>query len=676
MHFLRKLKTILQYNLFYLFLIIFIMIYVIYNTIILKYESSIKDLNSLEGIITNISYTDDKISFILKVDKEKVKANYYLNNNNNKEFNNLLGKKVGIVGKESSTYNNTIPSTFNYKKYLYNNKIYISYTVSNLEILEDENIFYKIKNKFISKINNYDLKVGEYLNLFILGDKSLLANDTTTIYRENGIWHLFAVSGMHISLLILILDKLLKKLRSKKIIISIVLSYFMFLTSFSASVMRSVIFYLLKNILDKLGINLDNKKILYLTASIILLINPFMIYNTGFLYSFLITYSIMLMSKSITGNYFIKILKISLISFIVSMPININSNYEINLLSIFLNIIFVPLVSLFVFPMALITFIMPMFSGVFKLLIILLEFLNNTAYVLKCNLIMPKMPVILIIIYYLVLILFYKFKKRKILIIIFILLAINILLPKLDSNYYVYYLDVGQGDSSVLISPNKKEVIMIDTGGAINSDYHVSNNVIIFLKSLGITHIDLLITSHGDADHMGETLNYLDNYKINNIILNKGSFNNLERVIKEKGNVVDIYKSKYFNYQNINDYYNDNENDSSIITYLKIHNYSFLFMGDASISTEDDLISKYKFNNIDVLKVGHHGSKTSSSKNFINNINPKYSVISVGRNNMYGHPHNEVLNNLSNSNIYRTDLNGTIVFKMKNNNLHIETYEP
>ena len=110
--------------------------------------------------------------------------------------------------------------------------------------------------------------------------------------------------------------------------------------------------------------------------------------------------------------------------------------------------------------------------------------------------------------------------------------------------------------------------------------------------------------------------------------------------------------------------------------YTELNGYKFLFMGDASVEVEEDLIEKYNLQDIDVLKVGHHGSKTSSGKEFINEINPKYSIISVGKNNRYGHPNKEVLNVLEDSKIYRTDDDGSIMFKIKNNKLQIETCTP
>ena len=98
-----------------------------------------------------------------------------------------------------------------------------------------------------------------------------------------------------------------------------------------------------------------------------------------------------------------------------------------------------------------------------------------------------------------------------------------------------------------------------------------------------------------------------------------------------------------------------------------------MFMGDAGVDKEKDVLDKYNISNIDVLKVVHHGSKTSSSEEFINEINPNYSIISVGKNNRYGHPNKEALENLKHSKIYRTDQDGSIMFKIKNNKLQIET---
>ena len=136
---------------------------------------------------------------------------------------------------------------------------------------------------------------------------------------------------------------------------------------------------------------------------------------------------------------------------------------------------------------------------------------------------------------------------------------------------------------------------------------------------------------------------------------------------------LNIDNNKLF-FLNNKDY--DNENDNSNVIYTELNKHKFLFMGDAGVEVEEALIEKYNLSNIDVLKVGHHGSKTSSSKTFIDTINPKYSIISVGKNNRYGHPNDNVLDNLEDSKIYRTDQDGSIMFNIKRNKLEIKTCAP
>lgn len=183
---------------------------------------------------------------------------------------------------------------------------------------------------------------------------------------------------------------------------------------------------------------------------------------------------------------------------------------------------------------------------------------------------------------------------------------------------------------------------------------------------------------------MGEAINLVENFKIEKVIFNCGEFNELEQDLIK---ILDEKKIPYYScikelniddnklyFLNNKDY--GNENDNSSVIYTKLNNHKFLFMGDAGVDVEEDLIQKYNLKNIDVLKVGHHGSRTSSSKNFINKIEPKYSIISVGKNNRYGHPNKEVLKNLEDSKMYRTDQYGSIMFKIKNSKLMTETCAP
>ena len=189
---------------------------------------------------------------------------------------------------------------------------------------------------------------------------------------------------------------------------------------------------------------------------------------------------------------------------------------------------------------------------------------------------------------------------------------------------------------------------------------------------------------HVDYDHMGEAINLVNNFKIESVIFNCGELNDLEKKltkvldqknIKHEICINNIKKDNY-NLEFLNTKIYDNENDSSSVIYLNYNDYKFLFMGDAGVEKEKDILNKYNISGIDILKIGHPGSKTSSSKEFIKNISPKYSLISVGENNRYGHPKDSVLNILRNSKIYRTDIDGSIKFKIKNNKLKIETCSP
>lgn len=249
-------------------------------------------------------------------------------------------------------------------------------------------------------------------------------------------------------------------------------------------------------------------------------------------------------------------------------------------------------------------------------------------------------------------------------------------------------IDVGQGDS--LLLHTKESTILIDTGGKEsfvrndNSSNIVLPTIIPYLKSLGIRSLDYLILTHGDFDHMGEAINLVNNFKVKKVIFNCGEFNDLE---KELIKVLDKKKIKYYscikelNIDNNKLYFlqtkeYDNENDNSNVIYTELNGYKFMFMGDAGVEKEKDILEKYNLNNIDVLKVGHHGSKTSSSPNFINSINPKYALISVGKDNKFNHPNTTVLNTLSLSKILRTDIDGSVEIILTKNNYVINTCPP
>jgi len=676
---LKKLKIILKYK--YLFFILLILLSLLRSNIKPSSKYYITE-NNFNGIITEYTLKKDYITFILK-GKEKIKCNYYLKEGEIININ--YGDVIILTGDLKEPTNNTIPNIFNYKKYLKNNNINYILTVDKIsEIKKTNNILYKIKNLITDRINSID-DTG-YLNTFILGNKNYMDDDVYNKYQMNGVLHIFSISGMHVSILASIILFILNKINKNKyniLIVILFLFFYLILTNYQASITRSIVFYSLLNIFKIKKINIDTKDTLLLSISLILLVYPKFINNIGFLYSSIISFSLIYYKNKFNKSYLTNILIISTISFLVSLPITASINYKINLLGIIINLFFVPLVSFILYPLSLLTFIIPSFYSIFNLIIRITELVSNyVSNITIFNIVIPKLNMFTIIIYYLIL--YLSLSKNKY---YFILLVLLIIITKniniIDSNYYIYYLDVKQGD--MILLKYKDNVTVIDSGpGNFYNNTSNIQNYIKFFNSLGITHIKQLIFTHGDYDHMGEAINLVNNFKVEKVIFNCGEFNDLE---KELIKVLDKKKIPYYscikelNIDNnklyfLNNKLYDNENDNSSVIYTELNNHKFLFMGDVSVEVEADLIEKYNLKDIDVLKVGHHGSKTSSGKAFIDEMNPKYSIISVGKNNLYGHPNKEVLENLKDSKIYRTDKDGSVMFKIKNNKLKIETCSP
>lgn len=666
MRYLIKLKNLLRYKYFILLLFIICLCFIRNN------NNSVYKINDTNfyGVVIDYQYKDNYISLVLN-GKEKLKCNYYLDNNEKFDIN--YGDTLYLKGKLKKPNNNTIPNTFNYKKYLEHNDIYYILEIEKInKQVSTNNIIYKIKNIIKSRIDMYD-KTG-YLNAFILGNKNNIDNNTYSNYSKNGIIHIFSISGMHISLLASIILSLLNRINksSKNVVVVIMfLIFYLVLTNYQASIIRSIIFYIVINLFKLRKVKVSTLNSFLISVSLILLFVPNFIFNIGFLYSSSVSFSLIFYKNKFNKNYIMNLLYVSFISFLISLPITISLNYQVNLLSIIINLLFVPLVSFILYPLSLIVFVFPIFISLFNFFISITEFLsNNISNINFFNLYIPKMNFIIIIIYYLLVYLLLS-KNIKWLIVlcfyIFVVKNINII----DNNYYVYFLDVGQGDMSVI--KYKDECIVIDTGPSTMYTYKITDNHIKFLHSIGVNNIDLLVISHGDNDHIGNANYLIDNFNVKNIIINKGEINESEKLLP-KNKIVNNYKSK-MKFYILEHALFDNENSNSIVNYLVAYDIKFIFMGDGSKETELDIVNKYNIN-ADVIKIGHHGSKTSSDEYFIKKINPIYSIISVGKNNRYNHPNIETLNSIKNTKVFRTDKDGTISFKINRNVLDVETYAP
>ena len=665
-----RLKTLLQYNYFYIILVILVLCLVFIRN---SFHNESK-FNGSEtffiGIIDEIKNSDDYYKITIK-SKEKIIGSYY----SKEPLNISLGDKINFTGTLNKPKNNTIPNTFNYRKYLYNHHIYYLVKIDNIKVIsKTRSIKYKVKNYIIKRSEKF--KHSDYFKAFLIGDKSEM--DDYSIFQKNGVSHLFAISGMHLSLLSGIILFVFKKSRFKEIIACIFLILFSMITNYSASIYRSLLLFIYIVLNKKLDLRISTVNILLLVVCTLIIFNPLIIYDMGFLYSVSVSLGLILFNKYMKKNYFINMFLTSFIAFLFSLPITLYYNYEINLMQIINNVIIVPLVSIIIYPLTILTFIFSFLEPILNVLINILKFIST--HLIMINIIVPKVSLIFYFVYYIFLFMFLKTNRNTFILLIIIYTLCIKVKPLIDFNTYVYFLDVEQGDSSIIY--NKHKVILIDTGGKDN--IKVSDNTIKFLKSAGKSKIDYLVLTHGDYDHMGDAINIIENFKVDKVIFNCGEFNGLEKeLIKalDKKNIKYYSCIKELNIDNSKLHFlqtkeYDNENDNSNVIYTKLYGYKFMFMGDAGVEKEKDILDKYNLSKIDILKVGHHGSKTSSGKDFINDINPKYSIISVGKNNRYGHPNKEVLNNLSDSKIYRTDQDGSIMFKIKNNKLRIETYRP
>lgn len=674
----KRLRYILQSSsiikIITIFLLILDIIYINYYPFKSKYNIKEKEFT---GIVLDYELKEDKIVIIIK-NREKLIVNYKYKD---KVFNNLsYGDKIYVKGTLSSPSKSTNFNTFNYYKYLYNKKIYYIVTASEIKKIENNKSYlYTLKNILYRRVST--MKSSNYIKTLLLCNNSL-DKEVKDSYRINGISHMFSVSGMHINffvgILFLYLNKITYNKRIKYIFtnIFVILYYSLFP---SASLFRTMIMYVLFSINFIFKLKIKKLDILFLTLFFSIIINPFIIYDLGYIYSYTISFFLVLFSNKIKGKKGIsKTIFISLLSFFVSFPITIYNSYEINIISIFLNIILVPIISLIILPLTLITFIFPIFDNILYFFTSKLESISLVLSSIEITrFIFPKISILLIIIYYIFIFLSYK-NLRYLYIIILFIISIYFS-PYFTSSLSTTINDVGEGDSIFIRLPFNKGNILIDTG---YSEYKMSNEIIPYIKSMGTKKIDYLIITHGDSDHIGASSYLINNFHVNNVIFNCGSYSALEiELIKllDKKNInhyscinsfsIDKHRFYLLNTRNY-----DNENDNSSVIYFKYNGYSLLLMGDAEINKEMDILDKYYIRDVDFLKVGHHGSSTSSSKEFITTINPRYSLISVGKNNSYGHPNKNILDNLSNSTIYRTDINGSIKVIINRTGYKIKTH--
>lgn len=644
-------------------------------------KSILKDTNhSFTGIVEEIKRKEEKTTITIK-NKERVIGTYYEKENG--IFPKLhLGDKVRVEGEFKRPSSNTTEYLFNYQKYCRRKNIFYLVEIEKIKVLKrSQNVYYRLKDTLNNSIKN------PYVKTFILGDKSEIKEEVKRSYQENGISHLFAISGMHISLLVNMIEKFLKKLKQKEQLIFQITSFFLLcyllILGFSPSIVRAILFYFFFSLNRIYYFYVKPKNIFLFVLSISLILNPYYIYDTGFLYSYSISYALLSIGKDLEGkNYFSSLLKTSSVAFIVSIPISIYTYYQINILGILYNLIFVPFVSMLLFPLSLIILLIPPLEILYNPLIKILEMISLfLSKITIGKIIMKHIPFPFYLFYGFIIFFYINTKNKKVLIIFLFLLSIHLFLPFFDQREYLKMIDIGQGDSILLHSKNKN--ILVDTGGyesfGPNRDgtifYHTLQPL---FRSEGIRSLDYLILTHGDKDHLGEAKTIIENMKVRKIIINDNKMNYYEKQLPKKktrkGKQGFYIHLNHIRMWQLNEDLED-ENDSSQIYYVTWNKKTMLLTGDASIKSEQLLLENYDLGHIDILKAGHHGSKTSTSEELLKEITPNLALISCGRDNKFKHPNTETIEKLKKHHIlyHRTDKEGTITINMKKKKWSIKT---
>ncbi len=579
------------------------------------------------------------------------------------------GMTVQIKGKTLDYETYQIMNTFDYDLYLRSEKIKAVISINKLNIKESHFIIQKIPymiSKYIEK--NYTEENQIFLKLFVLGiqenNNNILLKDDI---RQIGISHLFAISGLHLGLVIGLLNFLIKKLYiSKQFNQSIILGFIILyniITGFKITILRASFLVIGLSLVKIYRILLTRTDLITFSFLGFTVFNPYIIYNLGFELSYLIVLVLILSSYLFKDtNKILSIIRTTILATLFSLPLTSSINHEIGLVFIYANIFFIIYVTYIFLPMTFLILFLPFLEPFYSVLtnifikaVIFFNEINKTIYFTFPNNLYRFLFWFLLI---LILIYYKNLKKRLIITISLILICISSYIFPFGGINFVRFFDIGQGDG-VHIHDGICNLI-IDTGDI--DDY---NHIIQYFKNYNITKIDIIVISHWHSDHYGELEDLAKEFNIDKIYVNHNFDIDLDYIVINKGQTFNCGKAKF---QVISANHNDiNENNNSLVIYGIIGGNSYLFTGDIEKEIEEELVEKYQFK-LDVLKVAHHGSNTSSITSFINMTQPKIAIISVGKNNIYNFPGNEALNRLTQGveKIYRTDRDGTITIYYTN----------
>lgn len=631
----------------------------------------------------------------------------YINKKNKKLLE--YGDLIEIKGEYSAPEVARNYKGFDYSQYLKTLNIYGTIKVEESKIINKNQLspilisINNIKEKMIDNANrNMPKRTANLLLGILIGERDNIQEDIIESFRTANLSHILAVSGAHTSYIILGITYLISKSKTPKrigyIITIINLLIFIIITGASYSVVRACIMAIVV-----IGAKICYRKENFFTSIcisliIILIQNPFAINDIGLKLSFMGTAGIVIFNKSIT-NFFIKLkikqkiaeaLSVTFSAQLMIMPITILNFNTISLTFFISNILASPLLGIIIIFGFISIFISSILNPISKILFLILHiFLELLILVSKVtekipgSSILVKTPNILFAIVYYILILFFnyffvikqnptrRFHKKiikiitikniknafKVIAVVFlIILLLTRIVRIINPTLKIYFIDVGQGDSTLIVTPKNKKILIDGGEGKTNVLFQ-------YLLDRRINKIDYIIISHFDSDHCNGLIEIIEKMRVENIVMSKQSkeseeYKKILEIIKQKNIKVSsvkaedkiiIEKNLYTKILNPAEKFEFQDlNNNAIVAKLVYKNFSMLFTGDIE-KAEENLAKKYK-NELKstILKVAHHGSKTSTSEEFLKYVEPQIALIGVGENNKFGHPNQITIEKLKN----------------------------
>lgn len=679
-----------------------------------------------------ISTDSLKIGYKTIRSKTKILCNIY---DSQKEINKLYSDlKVGNHAVFTSTINrpkNTRnPYEFDYEKYLNDRGVSVlatAYSTESIHVNHQvvstfKNSIHEIRKYLDNKITTLHNQTTEgLLRGLLLADRSGIDYNTNSDFMNAGVVHVLSVSGLHVGYIVIIFLFLFNRFNLYwRVSLTIFgLFTYMIITGSEAPVFRSTIMASVILITPFLGRESSSYNTLSLAALIILLLNPVELFNPSFQLSFSAILALIIFFPIIKKvvyarkysskflNYFLLFLGSTFVAQIGTLPFTLSYFGRISLTSLAANFFVIPLsgiiVGLGIVSLALST-VSFWLAGVYAscnefltyLLFLIVRFFGNPNYSFIS---IKQFSLYDSIMFYLSLGILVtswkKFQSVKSKTIFVILLGLStltaiqfadkeLLTPK---KLTIVSIDVGQGDAFLIKFPNGKTAL-VDAGDATLRFDNGKRVILPLLEKLGINKIDYAFISHIDSDHYMGVLSLIKEKKIAELYkpeINSTKQNDLdfEGILKRNGIPVHHYKHEslaignaklYFLHNDLQSGDSESSNDNSGVFKLVYAKNSILFTGDAGVKVEEKYIAKYgKFLKSNILKVGHHGSKTSSSGNFLQSVSPKYALISAGIMNKFRHPSTDVLDRLRklHTKILRTDELGASIICSDGSNIEI-----